>query len=75
MNDDFDKWQRTINRYQFDIAKQYFIKDSFDELSQDLALNSLLKTFILDRNGIIINAHANIFSSNFENELLQGLNK
>ncbi|MEH6658060.1 TlpA family protein disulfide reductase [Leeuwenhoekiella marinoflava] len=75
VNDDFDKWQRTINRYQFDIAKQYFIKDSFDELSQDLALNSLLKTFILDRNGIIINAHANIFSSNFENELLQGLNK
>ena len=75
VNDEFEKWQNTINRYQFDASKQYFFKDSFDELSQDLALNSLLKTFILDRNGIIINAHANIFSSNFENELLQGLNK
>jgi len=75
VNDTFEHWQKTITRYNFDVSKQYYFTDKFDELSKDLALNSLLKTFIVDRNGIIINAHANIFSSNFENELLQGLNR
>lgn len=75
INDSYDNWQNTVSRYNFDSAKQYYFKDSFDELAEDLALNSLLKTFIVDRNGIIINAHANIFSSNFEQELLEALNQ
>lgn len=75
VNDDYTDWINTIRRYDFDPSKQMQFTDSYKKITRDLAMNSLLKTFILDRKGFIINAHANIYSSNFENELVQGLEK
>lgn len=74
VDDNYDTWTSTAKRYNFDTSKQVQFADNYLEISKDLAINSLLKTFILDRKGFIINAHANIFSSTFENELLEGLN-
>ena len=74
VKDNFDTWQRTVNRYDFDRDKQYLYVGGFSKLVEDLALSSTLKTLIVDKNGFIINAHTNIFSSNFEHELLKALN-
>ena len=75
VKDDITTWQKTVNRYGFDPMKQYLFVGDYDQLVKDLALSSTLKTFIVNENGIIINAHTNIFSSEFENELLKALNQ
>lgn len=75
VNDNYQDWIDTSKRYDFNLTKQLQFADRYKEIADDLAINSLLKTFIVDRKGFIINAHANLYSSNFENELLEGLNK
>ncbi len=75
INDTFNNWKRFIERYNFDKNLQYLFTGDYDKLIKDLALSSTLKTFIVDREGFIVNAHTNLFSSTFEEELLKALNQ
>ena len=75
VKDNFAEWKSSIARYGFNTEKQYLFTGDYNQLVKDLALSSTLKTFIIDENGFIINAHTNLFSTKFENELLTALNK
>ncbi|WP_442844868.1 hypothetical protein [Leeuwenhoekiella sp. H156] len=75
VNDDYTSWKRSIERYDFKPQNQFLFTGDYNQLVKDLALSSTLKTFIVDQNGFIINAHTNLFSTTFESELLTALNK
>lgn len=70
-----DVWLETLVNYGYDEQYSYQFKDDIEELILDFSINNIVKTIILDKNGTILNAHANMFSSRFESELLGYLNK
>jgi hypothetical protein len=72
---DPDIWLHTLENQGFDKQYSYQFKDKTEELIRDFSINNILKTVVLDKNGIILNSHANMFSSRFESELLGYLNK
>ena len=74
VKDNFSSWKRSVKRYGFTPEQQYLFTGDYNRLVKDLALSSTLKTFIVDEEGFIINAHTNLFSTTFENELLSALN-
>ncbi|MGB5943455.1 MAG: thioredoxin-like domain-containing protein [Leeuwenhoekiella sp.] len=68
-------WKHYLKKHP-DFAKTaYHIDERLGDVRERLSLNSILKTFIVDKNGIIVNGHANAFSSDFEEELLALLNR
>ncbi|PHQ29142.1 TlpA family protein disulfide reductase [Leeuwenhoekiella nanhaiensis] len=74
VRDNYSSWKKSIDRYGFEPEQQYLFTGDYNRLVKDLALSSTLKTFIVDEEGFIINAHTNLFSTTFENELLSALN-
>ncbi|HEA28815.1 MAG TPA: hypothetical protein ENH91_02265 [Leeuwenhoekiella sp.] len=72
---DRDVWLQTLENKGFEKQYSYQFKDQIDELRTDFSINNIVKTVVLDKNGLILNAHANMFSSRFESELLGYLNK
>lgn len=68
-NDD-ESWKSIINQYQFPTTCEYKFKDSKKAL-QTLALNYLNKAIIVDKDGNILHANANIYNSEFENTLAE----
>ncbi|MEH6407637.1 MAG: hypothetical protein V7767_10170, partial [Leeuwenhoekiella sp.] len=75
INKDISEWLRIAKLNNFDPTHEYKFRNSFEEIQDDLSLNSIFKTVVVDKKGIILNAHANLFSTNFESELLGYLNK
>ncbi len=72
---DRDIWLETLENQGYDKQYSYQFKDETEKRRKDFSINNILKTVVLDKNGIILNAHANMFSSRFESELLGYLNK
>jgi hypothetical protein len=77
LNIDIDRniWLETLENQGYKKEYSYQFKDKTEELIRNSSINNILKTVVLDKNGIILNAHANMFSSRFESELLGYLNK
>ena len=75
INIDTQEWLRITKLNGFNPKNEFKINDNFEEIKDELSINSIFKTFIVDKNGTIQNAHANMFSTDFENELLGYLNK
>ena len=67
-------WLRDLNMLKSPGKYAYQFKDREDEVLGDLAIHSSVKTIITDKNGIILDAHANMFSRDFEEKLLGYLN-
>tara|TARA_R110002020_G_scaffold327612_3_gene543549 strand:+ start:630 stop:2039 length:1410 start_codon:yes stop_codon:yes gene_type:complete len=70
-----NEWLKLVELNQFDTQHEFQFEDFFSEIQKDLAITSIYKTFIVDENGMIINGHANMFSTNFESQLLEALNR
>ncbi|WGK64817.1 TlpA family protein disulfide reductase [Croceiramulus getboli] len=66
-------WKDIIRRHGFDASKEYRFNNS-DHAKEELVINTVNKSIIVDAKGKILNSHANILSQDFENELLQYLN-
>ena len=77
LNIDIDRkaWLQAIQKQGFNEQYAFQFKDKIDELRRNFSINNIVKTVVLDKHGIILNAHANMFSSRFESELLGYLNK
>ena len=73
-NDKHDMWQRSLKQYNFPVQNEYQFIDP-PKARKDLVINSINKVMILDRNGIIADPNANMFSMRFEELLLGLLNK
>ncbi|MGB3776502.1 MAG: thioredoxin-like domain-containing protein, partial [Leeuwenhoekiella sp.] len=71
---DKDRWLQTLKEQNFDDRFSYKFVDKIEELRRDFSINNILKTIILNEDAIILNAHANMFSSQFESEILGYLN-
>ncbi|HLV15540.1 MAG TPA: hypothetical protein VKY41_10185 [Xanthomarina sp.] len=73
-NDNVDLWKKTLERYRFETSSEYLFKDP-KEAKQTLAIFPINKVIILNKKGVIENSHANMFSINFEEELLGIINQ
>lgn len=73
-NDNKDVWIKTLKKYNFETPKEYLFKNP-SEAKQALAIYPINKVIIVGKKGLIENAHANMFSINFEEELLGVLNQ
>jgi|SRR5690554_89558 len=73
-NDSKDLWKKTLEKYHFETAREYLLKNP-KEAKQTLAIFPITKVIILNRKGFIENSHANMFSINFEEELLGVINQ
>lgn len=69
VNVDSDKqWKSVISRYNFSAATQLRATD-FKRLHEDWVFTKIDRTIVLNNDGTIKNAFANLLDSNFENEL------
>lgn len=75
IDEDKEQWQKIVSRYGYIKSKEFQFKDAYEEIKDDLAITAIFKTFIIDRDGTILNGHANMFSTHFEEELLAYLNQ
>ncbi len=75
MDDDHVIWLRSLALLNSPKDFAYQFKDNAEKVRVDMALNSILKTIIVDKNGMILEAHANMFSEDFEEKLLGYLNR
>ena len=74
VNDENDKWLRHIQQHKFNADMEYRF-DNARNARVSLVINDLSKTIVLDKNGKILNSHANIHRTDFESELLAYLNQ
>ncbi|MGZ0016597.1 TlpA family protein disulfide reductase [Yeosuana sp. AK3] len=73
-HDDFKTWAKTLKRNSFPLVNEYQFKNP-EASMHTLAIYPMTKVIIIDKNNIIVNSNANLFSSNFEEELLGLINK
>ncbi|MEO8934471.1 MAG: hypothetical protein ABI295_09185 [Xanthomarina sp.] len=73
-NDNKDLWKKTLKKYHIDGSQEYILKDP-KEARQTLAIFPISKVIIVDKKGMIENSHTNMFSINFEEELLGAINQ
>ncbi|MFL1012749.1 TlpA family protein disulfide reductase [Flavisericum labens] len=69
-----EKSKKILASHQFDQTHEYQFKNP-QEGKEILAVHPMTKTIILDKNSKIVNSRSNIFSSNFEDQLLGLINK
>ena len=69
VNHEDKMWKRHLKKHPFNVKNQYRF-DKPDEAKRKLVINDISKTIVLDKDGIIINSHANLHKATFENELL-----
>jgi len=75
INDNPEKyWKETLYQYKFDLDNEYRFKNPKEAL-EALAVNYVYKVFIVDRNANIIHPNVNIFSDDFEDVLLEMIQK
>ncbi|GGG43288.1 TlpA family protein disulfide reductase [Bizionia arctica] len=73
-NDNQDLWKKTLEKYKLNTENEFIFKNP-KEAQQSLAIYPINKVIIVDKNGKIENSHSNMFSINFEEELLGVLNQ
>ncbi|MCX7552154.1 TlpA family protein disulfide reductase [Xanthomarina sp. F2636L] len=73
-NENKDLWKATLEKYKIENESEYIFKNP-KEAKQALAIYPINKVIILDKKGLIENSHANMFSINFEEELLGVINQ
>lgn len=69
IDQDKEEYSSLIKRYNFDEKSEFRFKCKPEVFNEEIALNSIYKTFIVNPKGTILNAHANLLSSTFEKEL------
>lgn len=74
VNSEQDKWLLHLEKNNFDPMREYRLSKP-DQAKKQLVLNDINKTIVIDKDGKILNSHANLHNSNFENELLAYLNQ
>ncbi|WP_299682160.1 thioredoxin-like domain-containing protein [uncultured Dokdonia sp.] len=74
VNNETGKWIKHIKQHKFNPSMEYRF-DNAQNARKSLVINNLSKTIVLDKNGKILNSHANIHSIDFESELLAYLNQ
>ncbi len=74
INDENDLWTQHLRQHKFDPSKEYRFDDPF-HARRSLVITDISKTIVLDKKGKILNSHANLHRSNFEDELLAYLNQ
>jgi len=73
-NDNKVMWNKMLNKYNLSNEKEYLFKHP-KEAKQELAIYPINKVIIVNNKGLIENAHTNMFSIAFEEELLGVLNQ
>lgn len=68
VNDDQNKWVNNVSAYKLNPSTQYRCAN-FKKMSQKFVLNSLNKMIIASEDGTIINAFANAYDQNLEEQL------
>jgi len=68
-NDNIKTWENTLNKNNFPLTNEYQFKNP-EESMHTLAVYPMTKVIIIDKNNIIVNSNSNMFSSNFEEQLL-----
>ena len=68
LNDKQEDWRKALFNYQFKGANELHCPD-FENIKNKWAINKIHRTIILDSKGLIKNAFANIFDSQFEDNL------
>ncbi|MDW5289753.1 hypothetical protein [Formosa sp. PL04] len=67
-------WVNYLNQYQYPLKNEYHFKNP--EISrQILALNSINRVMLVNKNRTILNSNTNMFSKDFEEQLLGMLNQ
>ncbi len=74
MNTEQDKWLQHLAKNNYKGFNEYRFENA-NEDRKKLVINDLSKTIVLDKNGRILNSHANLHNSRFENDLLAYLNQ
>ena len=67
-------WKKVVAQYNYDKENEYLFKDP-THAKHMLAVYPINKVMIVNRKGAIVNAHTNMFSIMFEEELLGLLNQ
>ncbi len=67
-DDDNTHWKNIIDQHNFPVSQEYQFRDP-NEAQEALAINSVNKSILVDKNSKIINANALLFTSEFEVEL------
>ncbi len=73
-DENFKTWDKTLKNNRFSEVNEFQFKNP-DESMHMLAIYPMTKVIILDKNNIIVNSNANMFSSNFEEQLLGLISK
>ena len=68
INDSQEDWKKTLDKYKFNGVIELHCSD-FETIKNNWAINKIYRTIILDNKGLIKNAFANIFDSQFEANL------
>lgn len=68
LNDSEEQWKKILSSYKFVGTTELHASD-FENIKYKWAINKIHRTIILDKNGKIKNAFANIFDSQFEENL------
>ncbi|WP_298553792.1 hypothetical protein [uncultured Algibacter sp.] len=72
--DNFEKSKRLLEGHGFNNNNEFIFKNP-KESSEQLAIYPMTKTFLVDKNKNIVNSNTNIFSINFEEQLLGLINR
>lgn len=75
MDEDHKEWLHNLSEMKASKKFAYQFKDKPEKIAQDLAINSAVKTIVLDKNGMILDAHTSMFSPDLEEKLLGYLNR
>lgn len=68
LNDSEEQWKKILSSYKF-VGTTELQASDFENIKYKWAINKIHRTIILDKNGKIKNAFANIFDSQFEDNL------
>lgn len=68
INDNKEDWRKTLENYKFDGITELHCSD-FENIKNKWAINKIHRTIILGDKGLIKNAFANIFDSQFDDNL------
>ncbi len=73
-DDDKSHWKKTIGQYNIDTSNEYQFLEPIESMKL-LAINSVNKSILVDKDAKIINSNAMIITSEFEEELARVVNK
>lgn len=73
-NSNLDVWTNTLKVNSFSLSNEYHFKNP-EESMHTLSIYPMTKVIIVDKNNVIVNSNANMFSNQFEEQLLGLINK